>query len=125
MPSMHGQEPIHLYFFKKMVYENVTKKKKGRQSSFCNHIKMLNDLSGGKQFVVFLVVHVLRKNYHAETSLIHTPSTKCFKLICTHISHMVKEVNTLFLTHIQSLLRVYYSRMLMLMLASHTTQFLA
>jgi len=86
---------------------------------------MLNDLSGGKQFVVFLVVHVLTKNYHAETFLIHTPNIKRFEIICTHTSHLVTEVSTPFFTHIQSLLTVYYSQKLMLMLASHTTQFLA
>lgn len=49
------------------------------------------------------------KNYHAKTFLIHTPSTKCFKIICIHTSHLITKVNTLFCTHIQPLLRVYYS----------------
>lgn len=102
----------------KVLQGNV---KKSWKSSFCIHIRMLNDLCGGIHFVVFLVVHNLTKNYHAETFLIHTPSTKCFKTIYTHTSYLVTEVNT----DIQSLLQVYYSSILILMPASHTTQFLA
>jgi len=103
-----GRKHYTFTSFKKMVYENITRKceKKSWQSSFCIHIKMMNDLSGRKQCVVFLVVHVLTKNCHAETSLIHMPSAKCFKIIWTHTSRLVTEVNTIFFTHIQSLFRV-------------------